>query len=155
MMTDFTRKWCPSMWLDEAMPAPQPSPDDFIHQLGLGAFQLRAPDEPEDDEAFVVDILPGQVIEFSAFDDFGEIEVVVNDDLSFTQDRPTPEGATQFCILGDPESMDSSIEAIVRADATTSGELTICAYSWEHRQSFRLEVADDGTARFVPTAGAN
>src|SRR5690606_11249517 len=106
-MTDFTRKWCPSMWLDEVMPAPQPSPDDFIHQLGLGAFQLRAPDEP-DDEAFVVDILPGQVIEFSAFDDFGEIEVVVNDDLSFTQDRPTPVGATQFCILGDPESMDSS-----------------------------------------------
>lgn len=148
-MTDFTRTWVPSIWVDRIlMPTPRSSPEGFVLQMLPGRYELYATSASADFE-FSEDLVHGQVVEFTAFDQFGEFELTVNDDLSFTQDRPTPAGATRYCIHQRPETMMRTLEALV-AVHLTPGIYRIGAYGPEVRKHFRFERIDTRTARFVP-----
>lgn len=156
-MTSYTRQWLPSQWLDEVVPAPQENPDAFIRPLGGGSFELRAPDEPEEDGFFVAPLVPGQVVEFSAFDDYGMMELTLNEDRTFTTAEPVPAEATHFMMYMEPDTISGSLEELVRNldEPVDAGPFTVLAYSWAHHTSYRLDVDSDGTARFAMCEGAN
>lgn len=156
-MAEFSRTWLPSEWLDESIPAPQETPDAFIHPLGDGRYQLRAPSEPADDDSFLIDIIPGQVVEFSACDDYGLIKIIVHEDQTFTATSPIPEGENRFWIPGQSEYSTDEIGGIVNDEyePLEPGNHTLGAYRWEHTASFRFEVPHDGAPRLVLCAGLN
>lgn len=157
-MADFTRTWLPSEWLDEAIPTPQETPDAFIRALDDGRFRLQPPGtDYDDDDFFRTDIVEGQIVEFSACDDYGEIRVEIAEDRSYTLLDHFPDGATQFWIPGDAYTMTHSIEEMVNntLEPLEPGEHTLGAYSWEHSASFRFEVPHDGVPRLVLCAGVN
>lgn len=156
-MAAFTRTWLPSEWLDEAIPAPQETPDAFIRALDGGKFLLLPVGEDDGDDFYRTVIIEGQIIEFSACDDYGSIRVVVAEDRSYTLLDPIPEGATQLWLPGDPDTMAYSIEEIVNNDfePLEPAEHTLGAYSWKHSASFRFEIPHDGVPRLVLCAGVN
>lgn len=156
-MSDFTRKWLPSEWLDETIPAPQESPDAFIRAIDGGRFVLMPVGNDDGEDFYRTEIIEGQIVEFSAGDDYGSIRVTVAEDRSFTLSSLNPEGATLFWIPGDPDTIAGSIEGVIN-DAQASlepGEYTLGAYSWKHIASFRFEVPHEGAPRLVLCAGVN
>lgn len=153
-MAGCTRTWLPSEWLDESIPAPQETPDAFIRAIDGGRFLLLPVGEDDGDDFYRIEIAEGQIIEFSACDDYGTIRVVVAEDRSFTVLDPIPEGATQFWLPGDPDTMANSIEVVIN-EGFEPGEHTLGAYSWKHSASFRFEVPHEGAARLVLCAGVS
>lgn len=156
-MADFARSWLPSEWLDEAIPTPQETPDAFIRALDGGKFLLLPVGEDDGDDFYRTEIVEGQIVAFSACDDYGQIRVVVAEDRSFTILDPVPEGATQFWVPGDPDTMAYSVEEVINngRDPLEPGEHTLGAYSWEHNAHFRFEVPHDGAPRLALCAGVN
>lgn len=156
-MAGFSRTRLPSEWLDEVIPTPQETPDAFVRVIGDGRFLLLPVGEDDGDDFYRTKIVEGQIVEFSACDDYGGVRVSVAEDRSFTLLEPIPEGATQFWMPGDPDTMAYSIEDVINNEfePLEPGEHTLGAYSWKHSVSFRFEVPHDGAPRLVLCAGVN
>lgn len=153
MTEAFTRTWLPTEWLDEVVPEPQADPSRFVRRMDDGSFELRAPDDWDDPECWRITVSDGQTINMSAYDDFGTIEVTIAEDGSFTAEQAVPDGATQFWLDGEPDTMGGSLTEMVanllldgRADP---GRQTIRASSWQHSAIFQFRIDAAGAGRLV------
>lgn len=148
--TSYTTRWLPSAWIDEFVPSPLPDPSDFIRGPVGDLWLIAQPDDDgvgEEDEFYRIRIEPGATVIFDELREWPDISVVIDDAGKIVSHDPIPEGATLFCIPGDPETASDTIR-----DAFTGYELRgetvdVHCYDWSHSAEFRL-VVDGSGARF-------
>lgn len=150
------RGWFPTDWLDEINPPPLASPDAFIHRVA-GGFELRLPpDDPEaDNDFYSLAVEPGQIVDFSCVDRYGDVHLMITGPDSHETDRPVPPAAEQFFEHSTGTLVDSFDEMVgeLRAETDADGQpWRVACYTWHDGQFFRFEVDADG-ARFVRCEG--
>lgn len=152
-------KFLPASWLDEVVPVPQRDIDAFIHRAEGGTWFLMPVDADDDDDDFYREALePGQIVEFSAYEDYGDWTIRINDDRSIDAGG-IPDKATHFRLDDDNDTLAYSlIELAANGDGSPlpAGEHQVSAWYWSDASySFRFVVDADGTARFERCAGTN
>lgn len=145
-------KYLPSEWLDEVIPPPQTHPNAFLsHTEGLGWF-IR--DEDEGECEWEMKVEPGDVVLFSAHENFGMFVLTVKADGSYETDRVVPEKASHFMIYGDIDTLSGSISDLIAGYGFDGQELEpgsydVWAYWWSNEDyRFRFEIVD-GKGVFV------
>jgi hypothetical protein len=161
-MSEQGRRWLPADWLDEMNPTMLATPDAYIERAGDG-WSLRLPegDDDRDNEFYRMSIEPGQIVQFLHTDGYGDVNVVVNADGSWTSDRePDPRANTFY--EWSSGVLASSLKEMVEGDPEMPsynpplepGEYKISAYSWSDPISFQFIVTGD-RGHFDMCAGVN
>lgn len=148
------RGWFPTEWLDEINPPPLPSPDAFIQRVP-GGFALRLPDHDEEAESefYRLALEPGQIVDFSCVDRYGDVFVIVHGKRAPKIDRPVPPAAEQFYEHSNGilvTSFDEMIDELRMQN--DENPWRVSCYTWHDGQFFRFEVDANG-ARFVRCEG--
>lgn len=152
------RKWLPSEWLDEVVPMQGQSPNDFLKRNEEGVLQLVPLDDPEDTAWTPSDLQPGQVVEFSWFEDRGYATLVVREDGTWYCDPPF-EGDANCISDFDGDIIAQSVEDYVEqrtkpefepnpADRLVAGQYELDGWYWSDSIPFRVRVLESGAASF-------
>ncbi len=149
------RKWLPSEWLDEIVPIQGTSPDDFLKRNEAGVLQLVALDDPEDTCWGPTDLTPGQIVEFSWFEDRGYATLIVREDGTWYCDPPF-EGEGNCIADSDGDIIAQSVEDYVQqrtepmfgGEALEPGSHELDGWYWSDPISFRVKVLESGAASF-------
>lgn len=154
-------RYLPAAWSDETVPTALESSDAYIERDG-DRWLLRLPkDDPDrENEFYVTPVVPGQIVEFLANEDYGHFELSIGEDRRFTTDRPYPAKANGFWIPFDPDTMQHSLRELVEGgehdgEPLGAGEHVIGIYWWSGPIPMRFEIDGDGEPHFVASAGAN
>lgn len=142
------RKWLPTDWMDEAIPEPQETREDFLRPADEpGTFWL-CPDEDEPDE--FCDSKKLRVDDTVQFDWTRQYGIFTASfvDGQWVTDRPYPASANNFCRVGDEwEGVCESLQAA--ADLEGDAEpFSVHIYEWQHGGLWMLQV-QDGKPVFV------
>lgn len=159
METETPRRWMPVAWLDEMNTCLLATPDAFIRRDGEG-WLLRLPDDHEDaeNEFYRMRVEPGQIVNFTWTESFGDVEVTVRHDGTWSTDYAVPEGATHFYAYAEGIMADSLEELVDEGDGSGGlepGTYEVSCYTWSETILYRFEVDASGAARFVQCPGAN
>jgi hypothetical protein len=134
------------------VPAPQENPDSFIHHNEQLGWHLRPVDEdPSDDPedfTWCTKLEVGQIVDFSAHRDFGDFELIVASDGSYSTNVPIPEEANLYRLDRDNDTVTDEISTLVECGLDGSGlgegSYEMNAYFWspsDHR--FRFEIVEE------------
>jgi hypothetical protein len=146
-------KYLPSAWLDECIPEPQENPDSFICRAGE-AWVLRPPEEDaEDAENFIQRLQAGRIVMFYEHRYFGDFTLTIDACGDWTTDAPIPAEATHFRLEWNPDTIASSVDALILTCKLEEGQATIDAYWWsDYEVPLRFLVEGDA-ARFARIEG--
>jgi hypothetical protein len=145
-MTD-NRKYLPSSYQDESIPAPRPHPSDWIKGPTGDLWELFSTDE-NDPEADSIKVAPGDIVAFQYCIHYGYFELTVNSDGTYSLENPIPEEAEYFRIWFDSDTLSESIEDLIaNSDLTPGDKETVEAYYWSPDERWALVVGREG-ARF-------
>lgn len=112
-MADQTpsRKWVPSIFIDDVCPKPRDRPEEWIATHPNGAKWLFSDDATEQP---TVRIDLDDVVRFRWIIDHGTFQITVHPNGSWTCDGPLPEGANGFMAPGEPDSYAETMDQFVR-----------------------------------------
>jgi hypothetical protein len=143
-------RWLPAAWMDELVPPPHVEPSDFIRGPVGNEWLIAPPPEDgswADEEHCRMWVSPGETVEFKALREWPDITVTIGADGEVVWHDPIPDGATLFCIAGDPETAADTIKNALDGYDYSGDTVDIACYDWSRSARFRLVV--DGTeARF-------
>ena len=161
-MTQAITRYLPRAGQDEAIPEPQPSPDNFIVLDRQRGWIIRPTGEPDEDSEYYVTVLNhGDVIAFDENEVYGDFMLTVRDDRTFFTDRPVPEKANCFRNDRDIDTLSMSLKELVDGDGSVfsndrlePGTHDIDAWWWSEKSVyFRFCIDGPDKAHFEPCAG--
>jgi hypothetical protein len=140
------RMWIPADYLDEVMPPPTASPDDWIYRVPGDVYALKPGD-------YLADAAPprilcdGDIVEFEWTEDFGAAVFCIDEAGNWSVDRQPPPETTHVCECGDPDTLaygHHGAEALAEFAEQFRGEVpdetTIHYYTWsESPTKFRFQ----------------
>ncbi len=143
----LSEKWLPVAWMDEVVPETQADPSAFIRGP-VGGLWLIAPEEEPDNEFYRMAIAPGDIVEFDLCRIWPSIEVTIGAGGTIEKHDPIPEGATLFWFAYDSDTINESVEELIKnSEVTGPDTLDVDCYDWSITAKFRL-VVDTAGARF-------
>lgn len=163
------RRWWPTDYADERMPAGMASPQDWVIPMpgNAGAFTLASmyhDDKVEEAERLgdgdlsFDPITDGEKIEFMAYDDFGDLKLNITADGSFSILSGTLHAdATHFFewFNTDGPSGDT-LEEFAKSYAESDGageDVHVGMGSWSHSETYMVQIKD-GAATLVSAGSA-
>lgn len=142
--------WVPEFLIDEVSPEPRAQPDDWI--IGRKLFTetvIVGEDAVGEEEEATRSFLPGDLVEFCSFQNFGTVEVTIAADGSFEAHGPVHPRVTHFFVDRDTDTLAMSLDEFARNWAANVGlaepeRLTVEHYTWSAPRSFVLAQCSDG-----------
>ncbi len=159
------RQWWPSEYADEVMPGSFDSPQGWLMPMpdGSGGFTIKSPhhDSPEDEreEAWKFEALTdGEKIEFTAYDDFGDLSVNIAADGTYTiVNGVLDPRATHFWEWFNNEGpAGDTLAEFAKMYAESEGaadDVHVGMGSWSHTETFAVQIKD-GAATLVSAGNA-
>lgn len=152
--TPTERQWWPLDWADEVMPPGRLSPEGFLIEADgdyyLG-YALDAEDASEQEKRHLSrKIASGDIVKFICCEQFGEIDITINPDGTFTTDEPPPTRANRFMVQYDPDTMADNLETFVKYyienEALSEPRTeTLSMAWWSEELPHKLTVTYEGT----------
>ena len=157
---DVTRKWVPEVYLDEVVPAPRLSPDEWIVAAPDGSFRLAAGDPYGEDAEPTQALNDGDVVAFEWTEDHAALDLTfhrsADGEWSWTLSGTEPvasEGSSMIVADDlDRDTMCDSVDELaqdhidsVRPD--DGDKITIAFWAWSDKPTEFTFHADP--ARFV------
>lgn len=147
-MADVPLSYLPTDLMDEVIPTPRASPDDWIVTGPDGAAMLAQ--GADDDDADPAPLTDWEAVWFSVHHDYGTATLIVSEDGSWTVDREPPDGVTHICALmgWQAETISTSVAdcaRCLREAGAGAGEATLAYSHW----SSEWYIFDPTTRRFI------
>lgn len=135
------RKWWPAEYMDEVMPTGRDSPDAWLIKLPDGGFEVASPyhgsdissDQEAEAEWRYKPLTNGERVDFTYYDDLGDVEVTVNPDGSYELHGSIDPKANYFAEQFNWESMEHDIGTFAKNYAETlkaAERITVCTGYW-------------------------
>lgn len=146
--------WVPTAYVGEDSPPYRETPDGWIARVfapSHGVYLASA----TDDATVGAFITSAEIVKFSAFFDLGRVEITVRPDGSWTSAMPAPAAATNFCVVGEPDCHEQTMDALARAWAgmpsvTEADVLDVQCWLWIDNVRYILGRQPHQPFTFIP-----
>lgn len=91
--------YLPQQWCDEIIPVTQPDPNIFLRQVNGNWFLIPEEYETGNEDGYRIAVAHGDLIAFESYRDYGQSQISVADDASYTLREPFPDDANWFVFL--------------------------------------------------------